>query len=80
VEVKRMAEATSKAESVKTTQKTQKKSWAKGLKTEWDKIVWTDKKTLGKQTAAVVVISAIVCGLITLADSVGLQLIELVIK
>ena len=38
------------------------------------------KKTLGKQTAAVVVISAIVCGLITLADSVGLQLIELIIK
>ena len=51
-----------------------------GLKAEFNKIVWTDKKTLGKQTAAVVVISAIVCGLITLADSVGLQLIELIIK
>ncbi len=79
MEVKRMAEATSKAKA-ESTKDAPKKSWTKGLKTEWDKIVWTDKKTLGKQTAAVVVISAIVCGLITLADSVGLQLIELIIK
>ena len=79
MEVKRMAEATSKAKA-ESTKDAPKKSWTKGLKTEWDKIVWTEKKTLGKQTAAVVVISAIVCGLITLADSVGLQLIELIIK
>ncbi len=55
-------------------------SFAKGLKTEWDKIVWTDQKTLGKQTAAVVVISAIICGLITLVDSLGLQIVELIIR
>ena len=68
------------ADKAKKARTKKKGSWSKGLKTEWDKIVWTDKKTLGKQTAAVVVISAIVCGLITLADSVGLQLIELIIK
>ena len=60
--------------------KKSKKSWFKGLKAEFKKIIWTDKKTLGKQTIAVVVISAIVCALITLVDSVALQLVELIIK
>ena len=35
-------------------QKTQKKSWFKGLKAEFRKIIWPDKMTLAKQTAAVV--------------------------
>ena len=61
-------------------EKAKKKSWFKGLKDEFKKIIWTDRKTLGKQTIAVVVISAIVCARITLVDSVGLQLIELIIK
>ena len=30
--------------------KTQKKSWFQGLKSEFNKIVWTDKATLAKQT------------------------------
>lgn len=60
--------------------KKSKKSWFKGLKAEFRKIIWTDKKTLGKQTVAVVVISAIVCVLITLVDSVALQLVEFIIK
>ena len=57
-----------------------KKSWSKGLKAEFDKIIWTDRKTLGKQTAAVVIISAVICVLITLVDSASLQLIETIIK
>jgi preprotein translocase subunit SecE len=57
-----------------------KKSWSKGLKNEFDKIIWTDKKTLSKQTTAVIVISAIICVLITLIDSASLQLIEMLIK
>ena len=57
-----------------------KKSWAKGLKTEFDKIIWTDRKTLVRQTAAVVVISAVICVLITLVDSASLQLVETIIK
>ncbi len=57
-----------------------KKSWSKGLKAEFDKIIWTDRKTLGKQTAAVVIISAVICVLITLVDSASLQLIEMIIK
>ena len=60
--------------------KKQEKSWSKGLKAEFDKIIWTDRKTLGKQTVAVVVISVIICVLITLIDSASLGLIEQIIK
>ncbi len=56
------------------------KSWFKGLKSEFGKIIWTDKKTLGKQTVAVVAISAVLCGLITLVDSVVLEIVNLLIK
>lgn len=55
-------------------------SFTKGLKAEWGKIVWTDRKSLIKQTIAVVVISIIVCLLITLADSLGLQIMEWIMK
>lgn len=57
-----------------------KDSWIKGLKAEWKKIIWTDRKTLGRQTVAVVSISAIVCLMITLIDSLGLQIMELIIR
>ena len=35
-------------------EKAQKKSWFKGLKAEFKKVVWPDKNTLAKQTTAVV--------------------------
>ncbi len=57
-----------------------KSSFFKGVRAEWDKIVWTDKKTLGRQTVAVFVISAIVCLLITLADNVGLSFMEFLMR
>ena len=60
--------------------KSGKKSWLKGLKSEFGKIIWTDRKTLGKQTGAVVAISVVVCGLITLVDSVVLEIVNLLIK
>ena len=66
------------AEAVK--EKKVKKNWFKGLKSEFKKIVWTDKKALGKQTVAVVVISVIMCLLITLVDSAVLELVNLIIK
>ncbi len=55
-------------------------SFSRGLKAEWGKIIWTDKKTLGKQTIAVFAISVIVCLLITLADNLGLQVMELIMR
>ena len=57
-----------------------KSSFFKGVRAEGDKIVWTDKKTLGRQTVAVFVISAIVCLLITLADNVGLSFMEFLMR
>ena len=46
-------------DAVKATENPQKKSFFKGLKSEFKKIVWPDKKTLTKETTAVVVISVI---------------------
>lgn len=40
-----------------TVEKAKKKSWFKGLKAEFKKIIWPDKKTLVKQTVAVIVCS-----------------------
>lgn len=74
-----MAEEVKKSKDQKKDKKA-KQSWSKGLKAEFDKIVWTDPKTLGKQTGAVVVISAIICLLITLIDSLGLQIMQIVMK
>lgn len=52
----------------------------KGLKAEFRKIIWVDNKTLGKQTVAVVAISAVTCGLITLVDSAVIEFVNLLIK
>ena len=46
------------------------KSWFKGLKAEFKKIIWPDKKSLGKQTVAVIVITAILSVIIALLDAV----------
>ena len=46
-----------------TAPKAPKKSWFKGLKAEFKKIVWPDKKSLARESAAVVV-SAVALGII----------------
>jgi len=46
------------------------KSWFKGLKAEFKKIVWPEKKSLGKQTVAVIVITAVLSVIIALLDAV----------
>ena len=63
-----------------TEKKASKKSWFKGLKAEFRKIIWVDNKTLGKQTVAVVAISAVTCGIITLVDSAVIEIVNLLIK
>jgi preprotein translocase subunit SecE len=50
------------------TQKT-KKSWFKGLKAEFKKIVWPDRPSVAKKTLAVVVVSVILGGIITIVDA-----------
>ena len=42
-----------------TQEKAPKKSWFKGLKSEFKKISWPDKETLVKESAAVIVITII---------------------
>ena len=49
-------------------EKTQKKSWFKGLSSEFKKIVWRDQMTLVKHSAAVVITSAILGAIIALID------------
>ncbi|MCR5153948.1 MAG: preprotein translocase subunit SecE [Lachnospiraceae bacterium] len=48
--------------------KTPAKSGFKSLKAEFKKIIWPDKQTLGKQTAAVVVITIVLGAFISLFD------------
>lgn len=49
-------------------EKTQNKGWFKGLNKEFKKIIWPDKITLAKQTAAVVSVSVILGAVIALVD------------
>ncbi len=54
------------------------KGWFKGLKAEFKKIIWPDKKSLGKQTVVVVIITTILSVIIALLDLVikfGIDLI-----
>ncbi len=50
------------------TEKAPKKSWFDGLKSEFNKIVWPDRKTLGKETGAVVAVSIVLGVLIVVID------------
>ena len=51
-----------------TQEKAPKKSWFKGLKSEFKEIVWPDKETLVKESAAVIVITVILGFAIALVD------------
>lgn len=61
-----------------TTEKAPKKSWFKGLKQEFKKIIWPDKESLAKQSAAVIgitVVLGIVIALVDLCVEFGIKLI-----
>ena len=60
-----------------TAEKKQKKSWFKGLKAEFKKIIWPDKKTLAKQTFAVTVFSIVLGAIIAVIDAL-LQYLSLI--
>ena len=62
------------------TEKTQKKSWFKGLKAEFNKIVWPDKNTLAKQTTAVVAVSVVLGALISVVDALLRYGIDFLVK
>ncbi len=62
------------------TDKAPKKRWSEGLKAEFNKIVWPDKKSLGKQTTAVVALSIVLGVIITVVDFVVQYGIDFLIK
>lgn len=52
-----------------TTDKAPKKSWFKGLKTEFNKIIWPSKEDLMKQSVAVVIATVILGAVIFALDA-----------
>lgn len=62
------------------TQKTQKKNWFKGLNTEFKKIIWPDKQTLVKETAAVVSVSVVLGAIIALIDFLAQYGIDILVN
>ena len=50
------------------TEKTPKTSWFAGLRQEFSKITWPDKKKLVRQTVAVIITSVVVGLIIALID------------
>ena len=62
----------------KATEKAPKKSWFAGLQAEFKKIIWPDKKSMTKQTMAVVIISVFLGAIIKILDmliQMGLNLV-----
>ena len=50
------------------TEKAPKTSWFTGLKAEFNKIIWPDKKSLSRQTAAVAAVSVVLGLIIAVLD------------
>ena len=62
------------------TEKTKKMSWFKGLKAEFKKIIWPDKKTLAKQTVAVTVVSVLLGAVIAVVDALIQYGIDFIVR
>ncbi len=60
--------------------KAQKKSWFKGLKAEFSKIIWPDRKALVKQSTAVVTVSVLLGAVITVIDVILKYGIDLLVR
>ncbi len=60
--------------------KTQKKSWFKGLQAEFKKIIWPDRRTLARQTTAVVGVSVALGAVIAVIDAILRYGIDLLVK
>ena len=60
--------------------KTQKKNSLKGLQAEFKKVVWPDKKTLARQTTAVVAVSVVLGAVIAVIDVILRYGIDFLVK
>ena len=63
-----------------TVEKQKKKSWFKGLIAEFKKIIWPDKKTLVKQTVAVITCSVLLGVIIAIIDALIQNGIDLLVR
>ena len=61
-------------------EKTQKRSWFKGLSREFKKIIWPDKMTVAKQTAAVVSVSVLLGLIIAIVDFIAQYGVDLLVR
>lgn len=68
------------SETTAVKEKAPKKSFFNGLKAEFKKIIWPDKKSLTKQTIAVTVISIMLGLVIALLDLVIKFGVEILVK
>ena len=57
-----------------------RKSFFQGVKAEFNKIIWTDRNTLVKQTGVVVAVTVLLSVIISIMDAGILQAINLIIK
>ena len=62
------------------TEKVKKTSWFKGLKAQFKKIIWPDKKTLVKETVAVIVCSVLLGGIIAIVDALIQYGIDFIVR
>lgn len=62
------------------TSKTHKKSWFKGLKAEFNKIIWPNKITLAKESTAVIVVSILLGVIISIVDFIVKSGIDVIVK
>ena len=61
-------------------EKAKKTSWFKGLKAEFKKIIWPDKKTLDKQTVAVTACSIVLGAIIAVVDVIVKYGVDFLVK
>ena len=61
-------------------QNSRRRSWFKGLQAEFKKVIWPDKKTLAKQTTAVVAVSVVLGALIAVIDVILRYGIDLLVR
>jgi preprotein translocase subunit SecE len=60
-------------------EKTPKTNWFKGLVSEFKKISWTDRKSVVKQTIAVIAVSVVVGLIIALMDWVIQYVVDFIV-
>jgi preprotein translocase subunit SecE len=65
-----MGETTNSTADKATADKAPKRSWFKGLKSEFKKIVWPDKEHLAKQSVAVIGVTVALGAIIFILDTV----------